>query len=141
MTAHHIEHSATRAWVAFTGKTEIGWLRLLRRGFRHCFAVFHDGRAWVSLDPLANHTVVRVHHDLPTGFNLTGWLRREADCRVVPAPLNHSRKTPAPLAPFTCVEAVKRALGLHEGGIITPWQLYCRLTFDRKKGVPAHGRT
>jgi hypothetical protein len=127
---------AHRAWVAFTGKTEIAWLRLLRPGFRHCFVVFHDGRRWLHLDPLANYTDLAVH-DLPPDFDLTAWLRREAGCRVVPAPIDRSRKTPAPLAPFTCVEAVKRALGLHDRWIFTPWQLYRRLTFRRKH----HGKS
>jgi hypothetical protein len=30
----------------------------------------------------------------------------------------------APLRPLTCVEAVKRILGIHARSINTPWQLY-----------------
>ncbi len=30
--------------------------------------------------------------------------------------------------PFTCVEAAKRVLGLHDRRVVTPWQLYRRLS-------------
>jgi len=33
----------------------------------------------------------------------------------------------APWMPHTCVEAVKRVIGLHARFIITPWQLYRHL--------------
>jgi hypothetical protein len=35
----------------------------------------------------------------------------------------------APFMLFTCVEAVKRVLGIHRRGIVTPWQLYQHLKF------------
>ncbi len=121
-----------RAWVAFTGKTDLPWLKVLKKGFRHCFVVLHDGRRWISVDPLAGHTDIIVHDDLPPDFELTEWLKREGGCRVLPAPLNRTHTKPAPMAAFSCVEAVKRVLGLHERWIFTPWQLYKHLT--PKKG-------
>ncbi|KAF0112782.1 MAG: hypothetical protein FD149_2342, partial [Rhodospirillaceae bacterium] len=42
----------------------------------------------------------------------------------------------APWAPFTCVEAVKRILGIHVRAIITPWQLYKVLSGQRKVSFP-----
>lgn len=124
----------TRAWVAFTGKTEIFWLLGLRPGFRHCFAVLREGGLWVTIDPLAHKTLITVHDDLPADFDLITWLRRDAKCRVVAANMNEPAPHPAPFALFTCVEAVKRVLGLHDRFIFTPWQLYRRLTIHRKKG-------
>jgi hypothetical protein len=44
---------------------------------------------------------------------------RVVETRIRPAP-----RRPAPLRPYTCVEAVKRILGLHAPWVITPWQLY-----------------
>jgi hypothetical protein len=38
----------------------------------------------------------------------------------------------APVLPFTCVEAVKRILGIHAWAVVTPWQLYRHLIQDRK---------
>jgi hypothetical protein len=46
---------------------------------------------------------------------------------VAAAPIRRDHLRPAPLAPFTCVEAAKRVLGLHDRRVVTPWQLYRRL--------------
>lgn len=114
------------AWVVFTGETDWPWLRLLRRGFRHCFIILNDGRGWVSLDPLLNHTDVQVYRHLPADFDLPGWLKGRG-LLVMPADLDRTKKRPAPLMLFTCVEAVKRVLGLHARFVLTPWQLYRHL--------------
>ncbi|MGQ9371002.1 hypothetical protein [Azospirillum sp. ST 5-10] len=114
-----------RAWVVFSGTAELWWLRLLRPGFRHCFVVLNDGRHWVIVDPLAPFTEVAVL-DLPAGFDLPGWFRG-IGLTPVAAGLRRGLRRPAPWAPFTCVEAVKRVLGLHAPLVLTPWQLYRRL--------------
>lgn len=136
MNSHNktnIAASAQKAWVVFSGETDWPFLKCLRRGFRHCFVLLHDGRRWVSLDPLLNHTEVLVH-DLPPEFNLPAWLTYRG-LKVVEAPLNHAHRKPAPVMLFTCVEAVKRVLGLHAGFVLTPWQLYRHLT--QRKGEPS----
>lgn len=116
----------TRAWVVFCGEAELWWLKLLRPGFRHCFVMLNDGRHWVVIDPLAPFTEVSVPA-VPPGYDLPGWFRR-LGLVAVPARLDHDRRRPAPWGPFTCVEAVKRVLGLHAPFVVTPWQLYRRLT-------------
>ncbi|MCD8520259.1 MAG: hypothetical protein LRY57_03005 [Alphaproteobacteria bacterium] len=115
------------AYVVFTGRTDLPWLRWLKPGFRHCFVLLNDGRQWLSLDPLSNHMEVQVYNHLATSFDLPGWLRKRGH-KVVKAPVNRSHHRPAPVMFFTCVEAVKRVLGLHKAGIVTPWQLYRHLT-------------
>ncbi|NCC21929.1 MAG: hypothetical protein EOM26_05630 [Alphaproteobacteria bacterium] len=113
------------AYVVFTGETDLHWLRLfLKPGYRHCFLILHDGRRWVSLDPLAHCTELTVYHHLPGDFDLPDWLA-ERGLVVVPARLERSDRRPAPAMVFTCVEAVKRVLGLHARYVLTPWQL-CR---------------
>lgn len=114
-----------KAWVVFSGQTDLAWLRILKPGFRHCFVLLHDGRSWITLDPLSNYTDINIHH-LPPEFDLPAWLRSRGH-KVVEAKLKQVRK-PAPFMLFTCTEAVKRVLGLHERFIITPWQLYRHLT-------------
>ncbi len=116
---------APRVWVVFRGEAELWWLRLLKPGFRHCFALLHDGRHWVIVDPLSPFTDVSVL-DLPAAFDLPGWYRGMG-MAVAPAPVRRGLTRPAPWAPFTCVEAVKRLLGLHAPAVLTPWQLYRRL--------------
>ncbi len=118
-----------RAWVVFTGDTDLAWLRFLKPGFRHCFVLLHDGRHWVSVDPLSNYMEVLVHH-LPPAFDLPAWLRDRGQ-HVVAAPLCRTVQCCAPLGVFSCVEAVKRILGLHNRFILTPWQLYRFLQHTR----------
>lgn len=119
-------HNALNAWVIFSGETDLPWLRILKPGFRHCFVLMHDGKHWISVDPLANHTEVTVHH-VPGDFDLPRWLADRGQ-RVVPAQVCRTRMRLAPVGLFTCVEAVKRVLGLHDGLIVTPWQLFKKLS-------------
>lgn len=113
-----------KTWVAFTGQTDLPWLRFLKPGFRHCFVIINDGRNWVSLDPMANRFEVTVH-DQPAGFDFPQWLR-SCGLTVIESQA-HNRNRAAPLMPLTCVEAVKRVLGIHDRLILTPWQLYRHL--------------
>lgn len=115
------QNTASEAWVVFSGRTDLAWLKILKPGFRHCYLLLNDGRHWLSFDPLSNYTDINVH-DLPSGFNLPLWLRDRGHI-VLQASIRRSLK-PAPWMPFTCVEAVKRVIGLHARHIITPWQLY-----------------
>lgn len=119
-------HAAQKAWVVFSGQSDVPWLRMLRPGFRHCFVLLHDGCRWLSVDPMLNHMDVSVYHHMPEDFDLPAWLRSRGQF-VVPASLDRSRRKPAPWRPFTCVEAVKRVLGIHGRFILTPWQLYRHL--------------
>lgn len=119
-----IEEKNQKVWVVFTGQTDLPWLKILRPGFRHCFVLLHDGKHWITLDPLSNYTDISVHH-VPQEFNLPQWLRDRGH-RVIETTLNRVQK-PAPFMIFTCVEAVKRVLGLHKRFIFTPWQLYRHL--------------
>jgi hypothetical protein len=111
-----------KALVVFSHETDLPWLKILKPGFRHCFVILNDGQSWVSYDPLAHHTEIAVH-DLPPSFDLPGWLEGRGHT-VIKAEVNHDHKRPAPLMLFTCVEAVKRILGLYALFVLTPWQLF-----------------
>ncbi|MDH5723024.1 MAG: hypothetical protein OEY94_06855 [Alphaproteobacteria bacterium] len=124
MTYQNEDHEV---WVVFTSQNELPYLKYLKPGFRHCFVVMCDGQRWVSVDPLAHHTEIYVqerHRD----FDLPKWLEQEGHV-VVKTQIRKSFR-PAPLMPFTCVEAVKRVIGIHKRKILTPWQLYQYLTED-----------
>ncbi len=116
------------AWVVFSGRTEISWLKFLKPGFRHCYVLINDGERWTRIDPLSHVTEISVHHHVPHDFDLPGWLQSRGS-RVVRAPMNRDITRAAPFMLFTCVEAVKRVLGIHRRGIVTPWQLYRHLKF------------
>lgn len=122
MSAQGFQNQSQKAWVVFSGQTDLAWLKILKPGFRHCFVLLNDGKRWVSLDPLSNYTDIIVHHHVPPEFDLPLWLKGRGH-EVVETNINRARK-PAPFMLFTCVEAVKRVIGLHKRFIITPWQLY-----------------
>ncbi len=122
------------AFVAFSGETEIRWLKaFLRPGFRHCFLIFRKGGKWVSFDPLAHRTEIVLHDDLPGDFDLPDWLAGGGYV-LAPARIAQPPARPAPLMPMTCVEQVKRILGIHSRRILTPWQLYRHLVGKRMVG-------
>lgn len=123
--------SDQKAWVVFSGKADVPWLKLLRPGFRHCFVLLHDGRYWLSVDPMLNYMDVQLQK-VPSDFDVADWLKQRGNI-VVPASVCRDKKVPAPWSPFTCVEAVKRVLGIHARWVMTPRQLYKFL--QKQKGV------
>jgi len=119
---------APAAWVVFTDAPEMLLLRWMAPGFRHCFVLLNDGRHWIAVDPLAACTEVEVL-PLPADADVPGWYRERGHA-VVRAALRRGLRRPAPFGPFTCVEAVKRVLGLHAPWVLTPRQLHRRLVAD-----------
>lgn len=119
------------AWAAFGDSDGNGdekggglWLlRWLKPGFRHCFVILADDRRWVAIDPTSRFTDVAAF-DRADRPDLPDWLRAQG-YTVVRAPLRRDRVAVAPIRPFTCVEAVKRILGLRAPFALTPWAL-CR---------------
>jgi hypothetical protein len=111
-----------RALVVFSGRTGVAWLRWLRAGFRHCFVAVDDGVEWLTVDPLLHRLEVRAT-GLPSDFDLAAEYRRMGltVAEISPAAVPLRR---APLGLFTCVEAVKRILGIRARCVVTPWQLY-----------------
>jgi hypothetical protein len=128
-----------RVWVVFSGKADLPWLRMLRPGFRHCYVLLFEGGRWISVDPMLSRMEIHVHNHLPADFDLPGWLESRGQ-RTVLAFIDHSSARPAPWRPFTCVEAVKRILGLHAGFVLTPWQLYRHLTQPEHIKENFHGK-
>ena len=112
-----------KAWVVFCAHTDLPWLRFLKSGFRHCFILLNDNQVWVSIDPLSTHTDIQIHHHLGGDYDLPRWLETQG-FKVLSAEINTSHTRPAPWMAFTCVEAIKRTLGIHRRFIFTPWQLY-----------------
>lgn len=117
--------TAQEVFVVFSGQTDLSFLKYLKPGFRHCFAVIRDGARWLIVDPMSHRLEVSAAQ-VDSGFDLPGWLSQRG-YRVVPAPARLFRHRVAAPLPFTCVEAMKRLIGLHDWRVFTPWQLYRRL--------------
>lgn len=108
--------------MVFTDYTDIRCLKVLKPGFRHCLALIHDGANWISLEPLSNYMDVSIA-EVSSDTDLPAWFRAQG-CIVMPAVIDQSKQKLAPILPFTCVEAIKRLLGIHSWTIWTPYQLY-----------------
>lgn len=131
-----IEHGKTdaatgpdRAWVVFRDCASPWWRVLLRPGFGHCLVVVPAPAHWLVMDPLSHFTDLGAVPrdeipDLPARF-------RDQGMTVVDTVVHRDADTPAPWAPFTCVEAVKRVLGLRDPKVFTPWRLYRALVGAR----------
>lgn len=111
-----------RALVVFGGRCGVWWLRWLRPGFRHCFAAVDDGAQWLTVDPLLHRLEVRAS-GLPSAFDLAAEYRRMDLVVLELAPPEIALRA-APVGIFTCVETVKRLLGLRTLWVLTPWQLF-----------------
>lgn len=124
-------HESQKFWVVFSGETDLAWLRILKRGFRHCFIVMRDGDHWMTFDPMAHYTELNIHN-VSNGFDLKEWFENQG-FYLVPACKETPIEKPMTPAFFTCVEAVKRVLGIRSPFIVTPWQLYQFLKFKNNK--------
>ncbi len=121
-----------KAWVIFSGDTDIRWLKIFKPGFRHCFILLNDGVRWMSIDPLSPYTDIEIHHHIDAQFPLSEWLESKG-YQASQASINKKHKRPAPWMFCTCVEAIKRILGIHNIFIMTPWQLHQYLNKNNSK--------
>jgi len=112
-----------RALVMFGDRADLPWLKILKRGYRHCFVVIEgEGALWVICNPLSHYTELGIMAG--TGAAAIATHYRALGYRVLETRVTQPPKRSAPWRPYTCVEAVKRVLGLHAPGVLTPWQLY-----------------
>ena len=111
-----------RALVVFSGATDLRWLGLLKRGFRHCFVALDDGERWITVDALSHRTEV-VAQALPPGFDLAGYYRAQGLVVMEALPRPVDRRA-APWELHSCVGSIKRLLGIRARRVVTPWQLY-----------------
>lgn len=126
----NVSNHPKQAWVVFSNETHLPVLRILKKKFRHCFVIIHDGEHWISIDPMAHYMEVAVQN-VPNDFDLPNWLRAQGH-NVVKARLSQEQKIRTPVTFFTCVEVCKRVLGIHKKTIITPWQLHKYLSCRAK---------
>lgn len=140
---HRLAAPYPRALVVFSGQTDLAWLRVLRRGYRHCFVLIEGrspgvpecqaARGWVLYNPLSNATQINLW-PLQDEETIRAWLSQQG-YTVVETYVRPLTARVLPWRPFTCVEAVKRALGLHARGVFTPWQLCQRIKTDKKEKI------
>lgn len=106
----------------FGGDTQLRCLRILQPGFRHCLVAVSIGTSWVIIDPLSHKTALSVAEGF-SADELVRWYEGQG-LKAVRTVVREAPAKLAPLAPATCVEAVKRVLGIHAWSILTPRQLH-----------------
>lgn len=130
--SHRRHCGGQRAWIVFGGRADRPWQRLLRRGFRHCFAALEDRSGWTVLDPLTGRLLV-ARLDVPAGFDLPGFYRRAGLLPVGPFALEEPELGRGLRGiPFSCVAVCRAALGPHAPFAMTPHGLFRALTKSHK---------
>lgn len=121
------------AIVVFMGDVSIKWARLLKPGFRHCFAVVGRREHWVIFDPMSKFTNLGVFSG-PDINDIAQWYR-QFGFTVIKTVVRREGSPSAEWRLFTCVEAVKRVLGIRAPYVITPWQLYRHIRHGERKKI------
>ena len=118
------------AYVAFGGNVTHWWTRFLQEGFYHCFLILGNGYEWYIIDPLMHFTdfIILKTNRVERIFQLKGYKM----IRTTPKIPTRIRFL---LRPCTCVEIVKRFLGIQTFFIWTPHQLFCFLS-QKKENNP-----
>jgi len=127
-----MKRADAQALVVFHGNVEEWWANFLRPGFRHCLIWLRHGDQWVMIEPLGRQLEIWTSdpQNRNVAFDPQIYYRKHG-CHVVPVTIAETPKTIAPIGLCTCVEIVKRTIGIRSRHIITPYQLYCRLTMKR----------
>lgn len=115
-----------RAVVVFAEETRLPKLRRLKPGFRHCFAYMAQPEGWIGIDPLSHRIEIRGFPGWDAQADLAAHLRGLGQCALTVPVLQPPRRLAPPL-PFSCVETVKRLVGLHSWSARTPWELFLEL--------------
>lgn len=122
------------AYVVFVDNVSLWWLKFLKKGFRHCYVLLklNGGSHWLELNPYSNQLILKEF-----------WLGKRSDelvlfnenknARICKVKIEDAPLKCAPLGFFTCVEFIKRIIGIHSVMVITPYQLYKKLMVVGKK--------
>lgn len=126
-----LEMSST-AWIIFSNDTDIRLLKMFRQGFRHCFMMMQQDDRWVLIDPRSNKTDVQILLH-PKSFNFPRYYVEQGKTVLKIPMIATPQKIMSPF-PVSCVETLKRMIGLHAWFVFTPYQLYKKLLKLQKKG-------
>nr|DAS10157.1 MAG TPA: hypothetical protein [Caudoviricetes sp.] len=122
-----------RVYVVFTDNTSLWWLKIFKPGFRHCYVILEFGNEfWLELNPFSNRLVVRIYPHYADSDYIS-YLKENYPVTILEVEIDNVPLKCAPLSAFTCVEFVKRMLGIHDVLVLSPYQLYKKITNCRKK--------
>lgn len=119
-----------KVYVVFVDNTSLWWLKFLKKGFRHCYIIFQLGnnpQLLIELNPMSNQFYV-FKHISHLGCDYIFHLKQQDNIKIIPIDIKQAELKTAPIGIFSCVEFVKRVLGIHSFWLFTPYQLYKFLT-------------
>ena len=107
------------AYVAFGGNPTHWWTRFLKKGFYHCLLILGNGYEWILIDPVWNYAdlIFIRNKNILSVFKEKGYQLLRTTPHLATTEKGHFR-------PLTCVEIVKRFLGISNPKIWTPYQLF-----------------
>ena len=115
------------ALIVFEDRPARGFTRFLRPGFRHCFCLIRQQAGWFVCDPLKHSLEFKIVEDADAAHiaaRLTVIDRSIIYLSAIPKKGLPSMS----LRPLTCVEIVKRVVGINKDFIFTPYQLFSYLS-------------
>lgn len=120
--------------IVFVDETSLWWLKLLKKGYRHCYVLFmlDDGLTWIEVNPMSNQIFLNVYKFLYEEDYIE-ILKKKSGTKICDVDINFVGLKVAPFGIFSCVELVKRIVGIHDFFIFTPYQLYKKLKIVGKK--------
>ena len=116
------------AYVAFGGNPTRWWTRFLKKGFYHCALLIGNGFEWLLIDPVAHYTdlILIRRKNAPQVLKEKGY-RLVRTTPIIPKEIKFYFR------PLTCVETIKRFLGITTPKIWTPYQLFLYLKSQKRK--------
>jgi len=117
-----------KAYVVFQDSITLPYLRLLKKGFRHCYILLPlSPNQWLELNPMSNQIQIMLR-GFSCPYDYISYLRQDKNLTICEVLIQEAELEPAPLGFFTCVEFAKRSIGIHDFFILTPHQLFKKLS-------------
>ena len=115
--------SKLQAYVVYEDRDEqMWWQKPLKKGFKHSFLVIYDGYFWIKMELTIGFMDICV---LPFYNNNTiEDILRGTKCTYQLVQVWRRQRYRNILAPWSCIEAIKAALGIRALHVLTPYQLF-----------------
>ncbi len=121
-------------YIVFQGETKYTFSNFLKPGFLHCFGLERQSLGWICIDPSHDdfHSYI-----LPAGFSddiIPTFISQNPNCTVMQLFVQPVKNKPRNYPRFgliSCVGILQYTLGVYWPLIISPYQLYYRLSNKR----------
>ena len=116
-----LSSSWDNVWVVFSPYTDLLCLKFLKTGFKHCFLILENDGAYFVVDPISYKVEVSSFF---LESNLFFQRLENLGMKILKVSFVQNQRKSWTFGIFTCVEVVKRILGISKKRVLTPYQLY-----------------